>query len=60
VVTARILIGACILFAALPGARGDSPLRFLDEQVAAHPGQSGSYVLDTGAEALIACSSTTC
>ncbi len=50
----RILIGACILFAALPGARGDSPLRFLDEQVAAHPGQSGSYVLDTGAEALIA------
>jgi hypothetical protein len=60
VVTARILIGACILFAALQGARGDSPLRFLDEQVAAHPGQSGSYVLDTGAEALIACSSTTC
>jgi putative cardiolipin synthase len=50
----RILIGACILLAALPGARGDSPLSFLDEQVAAHPGQSGSYVLDTGAEALIA------
>src|SRR5918995_2035971 len=50
----RILIGACILFGALPSSRGDSPLRFLDEQVAAHPGQSGSYVLDTGAEALIA------
>ncbi|MGH8236436.1 MAG: phospholipase D-like domain-containing protein [Steroidobacteraceae bacterium] len=50
----RTLISACVLLAALPSARGDAPLRFLDEQVAAHPGQSGSYVLDTGAEALIA------
>src|SRR4030095_11707614 len=50
----RTLICACVLLAALPSARGDSALHFLDEQVAAHPGQSGSYVLDTGAEALIA------
>jgi len=59
----RALICACLLLAALfaddPSAAAepsaaDAPLRFLDEQVAAHPGQSGSYVLDTGAEALIA------
>lgn len=50
----KALLCACVLLAALPSARGDSALRFLDEQVAAHPGQSGSYVLDTGAEALIA------
>jgi putative cardiolipin synthase len=43
-----------MMLAAIPIARAESPLRFLDEQVAAHPGQSGSYVLDTGAEALIA------
>jgi putative cardiolipin synthase len=48
----KTLIYACFLLAASPGA--GNPLRFLDEQVAAHPGQSGSYVLDTGAEALIA------
>ena len=51
---ARTLLCACILLAAIPIARAESPLRFLDEQVAAHPGQSGSYVLDTAAEALIA------
>jgi cardiolipin synthase C len=51
---ARTLICACLLLAAIPIARGDSALHFLDEQVAAHPGRSGSYVLDTGAEALIA------
>src|SRR6185295_4561 len=50
----RTLICACVLLAALPTAGADPSLRFLDEQVAAHPGQSGSYVLDTGAEALIA------
>lgn len=51
---ARILICACALLVALSSARADAPLRFLDDQVAAHPGQSGSYVLDTGDEALIA------
>jgi putative cardiolipin synthase len=51
---ARTFICACVLLAALPIAHADSALRIVDEQVAAHPGQSGSYVLDTGAEALIA------
>jgi putative cardiolipin synthase len=50
----KTLICACFLLAALPGVGAENPLRFLDEQVAAHPGQSGSYVLDTGAEALMA------
>ena len=51
---AKILIWACALLAPLPGAWADAPLHFIDDQVAAHPGQSGSYVLDTGDEALIA------
>jgi putative cardiolipin synthase len=51
---ARILICVCLLLAALPSVRADSSFHFLDEQVTAHPGQSGSYVLDTGDEALIA------
>jgi putative cardiolipin synthase len=50
----RVLVLACILLAASPNSGADSPLHFLDEQVAVHPGQTGSYVLDTGAEALIA------
>ena len=48
----RILLCACILLAALPSARADASVHFIDEQVAAHPGQSGSYVLDTGAASL--------
>src|SRR5512138_2352455 len=51
---AEILICACALLAFVPTLRADTPLHFIDEQVAAHPGQSGSYVLDTGDEALIA------
>jgi cardiolipin synthase C len=51
--TPRALIGACLLLAALPAAAA-SPLRFVEEQMAAHPGQSGAYVLDSGEEALIA------
>jgi cardiolipin synthase C len=50
----KTLICALLLLAAVPNAGANGSLRFLDEQVAAHPGQSGSYVLDTGAEALIA------
>jgi cardiolipin synthase C len=50
----RTLLCTCAFLAAVSAARGDASLRFLDEQVTAHPGQSGSYVLDTGAEALIA------
>jgi cardiolipin synthase C len=51
---ARILICACALLSAVPTARGHTAFGFLDDQVTAHPGQSGSYVLDTGDEALIA------
>jgi cardiolipin synthase C len=50
----RTLICVCALLGASRTAGADAPLAFLDEQVAAHPGQSGSYVLDTGAQALIA------
>lgn len=32
----------------------DTPFSFIDEQIAAHSGESGIYVLDTGAEALMA------
>jgi cardiolipin synthase C len=32
----------------------DSSLTFIDEQIAAHPGESGAYVLERGEEALIA------
>ena len=31
-----------------------SPMAFIDTQIAAHPGQTGAYVLDTGEEALLA------
>src|SRR5262245_50309636 len=49
-----LCFGAQLLFAALPGAAIEPSLRFLDQQLEAHPGQSGAYVLDTGSEALIA------
>src|SRR5205823_6349556 len=32
----------------------DAPMDLVHQQIAAHPGQSGAYVLDTGDEALIA------
>jgi len=32
----------------------ETPMTFIHEQIAAHPGQSGAYVLDKGDEALIA------
>ena len=31
-----------------------SPMAFIDNQIAAHPGETGAYILDTGAEALLA------
>jgi len=49
-----ILVCACALLAALPAAAAGPTLGFLDAQIAAHPGQSGSYVLDSAEEALIA------
>ena len=39
----------------MPGsASEDEPMHFIDGQIAAHGGQSGIYVLDTGMEALLA------
>lgn len=35
-------------------AKIDGPFSFIDDQIAAHRGQSGIYVLDSGAEALMA------
>jgi len=31
-----------------------SPMAFIDNQITAHPGETGAYILDTGAEALLA------
>lgn len=35
-------------------AVNDAPMAFIDAQIAANAGKSGVYVLDTGAEALLA------
>jgi len=35
-------------------AAAESPIAFIDGQIAAHPGKSGVYVLETGTEALLA------
>ncbi|MBI3897320.1 MAG: phospholipase D family protein [Gammaproteobacteria bacterium] len=35
-------------------AASDTPMAFVDNQIAAHAGQSGIYILDTGAQALLA------
>lgn len=35
-------------------AAPDAPMAFIDEQIAAHKGESGIYILDTGTEALMA------
>ncbi len=53
----RITLLALLLFTALTGAAAagpDASMEFIDRQIAAHAGQSGSYVLDTGDEALVA------
>ena len=46
---AVLLLGACLAAAAQP----QEPMAFIDAQIAARPGQSGAYVLETGAHALI-------
>lgn len=40
---------ACLLWASATHA---DPVAFIDEQIAAHPGQTGAYVLDRGEDAL--------
>lgn len=37
-----------------PAAAADTSMAFIESQIAAHAGQSGVYVLETGAEALLA------
>lgn len=45
----------CLLaLTSLPVARADEAMALIDRQLAAHPGQTGVYVLDTGEEALLA------
>jgi putative cardiolipin synthase len=45
----------CLLaLSSLPVARADEAMTLIDRQLAAHPGQTGVYVLDTGEEALLA------
>ena len=46
----RAILAAALLW--LSAAAGATAL--IDEQIAAHPGQSGAYVLETGEEALLA------
>lgn len=50
---AVIVLVAFLTWLPLPGYTASSaPFSFIDEQIAAHPGQTGIYVLDTGAERL--------
>jgi putative cardiolipin synthase len=48
------LLALCLALCASPAAAADEPMAFVDAQIAAHAGQSGVYVLDTGEEALLA------
>jgi putative cardiolipin synthase len=51
----KILTVFVVILAWLPlsaDATSDRPFYFIDEQIASHAGQTGIYVLDTGAEAL--------
>jgi putative cardiolipin synthase len=49
-----LLLALCAWSPCWPGAAADAPMAFIESQIAAHPGQSGVYVLETGAEALLA------
>lgn len=48
------VLGLCLCLPLAGYAGPDKPLALIDEQIAAHVGQSGIYVLDTGMEALVA------
>jgi cardiolipin synthase C len=50
VAVAALLLALC---AWAPHAAADSPMAVIDREIAAHPGKSGSYVLETGEEALL-------
>ena len=44
----------CVCLACATPAWADDPMGFAQDAIAAHPGQSGAYVLESGEEALIA------
>jgi cardiolipin synthase C len=54
----RIIVGALLaVLGCAPLAADtavDAPMAYIDGQIAAHPGQSGAYVLERGEEALLA------
>jgi cardiolipin synthase C len=52
--TLAAVLALCSGWAPAAPAATDSPTDFIDAQIAAHPGKTGVYVLDTGAEALLA------
>ncbi len=49
-----VLFSLCMCLPLHGRAAADAPMGFIDGQIAAHEGQSGVYVLDTGMEALLA------
>jgi cardiolipin synthase C len=48
------VLAMCSGWAPAAPAATDKPTDFIDTQIAAHPGKTGVYVLDTGTEALLA------
>jgi putative cardiolipin synthase len=49
-----VLLGLWAWFSSSACAAAETPMEFVDEQIAAHAGQSAAYVLETGEEALLA------
>ncbi|MFA7383939.1 MAG: phospholipase D family protein [Desulfurivibrionaceae bacterium] len=49
-----VVFTLCLCFPLSGHAASDTPMAIVDEQIAAHVGQSGIYVLETGMEALVA------
>jgi len=52
--TLGVLLGLWVWFPPFACVAADTPMDFIDEQIAAHAGESGAYVLETGEEALLA------
>jgi cardiolipin synthase C len=48
------MLAGVFLMAAVAAHGAEDPMAAIDAQIAAHPGQTGAYVLETGTEALIA------
>ena len=48
----RFIVAAMCLLSLLPLSAQADPLAFIDEQIVAHRGQTGAYVLDRGEDAL--------